>query len=316
MNTDNQHQRPRLGFIGMGGMGSRMAVRLLAAGYELTTYNRTRERAQPLLSAKVAATPAELAAGADIILSSVADDEAVESVMYGPDGALAAARPGAIVIEMSTVSPEVAWRLHAVGLHKGISVLDAPVSGTTSVAERGQLIIFVGGELSVYDRCKPIFEVLGKTSHYMGSTGSGATMKLCANTLLGLGMQALAEAIVLGQKGGLRLERLLEALSGSAVVSPSQMSKLDNVLKGEYPPTFPLRLMYKDLRLIMSKAKKLSAAMPITAAAEQMYAAEFARQSAAGHDEDFSSIVRGMEQMAKVAVHVVHQQQLGKTAVN
>lgn len=302
MTSDKQQQCPSLGFIGMGGMGSRMAVRLLAAGYDLTIYNRARERTRQLeqLSAKVAATPAELAAGVDIILSSVADDAAIESVMYGPDGVLAAARPGTIIIEMSTVSPEVSRRLHAAGLDKGISVLDAPVSGTTSVAEQGQLIIFVGGELSVYDRCKPIFDVLGKTSHYMGSTGSGATMKLCANTLLGLGMQALAEAIALGQKGGLRLERLLEALSGSAVVSPSQKSKLDNVLKGVYPPAFPLRLMYKDLGLILNMAQGLSAVMPITAAAEQVYAAEFTRQSAVGKDEDFSSIVRAMGQMVKV----------------
>jgi 3-hydroxyisobutyrate dehydrogenase len=302
MITDIQQQHPRLGFIGMGSMGSRMAGRLLATGYDLTIYNRARERTQPLeqLSAKVAATPAELAAGVDIIFSSVADNAAVENVMMGSDGVLAGARPGTIIIEMSTVSPEVSRWLHAAGLHKGISVLDAPVSGTTSVAEQGQLVIFVGGELSVFSRCKTILDVLSKTSHYMGPAGSGATMKLCANTLLALGMQALAEAVMLGQKGGLRLERLLEALCGSAVVSASQKSKLDNILKGVYPPAFPLRLMHKDLKLILNMAMDLSAAMPITTAAEQVYAVEFARQSAAGQDEDFSSIVRAMEQMVKV----------------
>jgi 3-hydroxyisobutyrate dehydrogenase-like beta-hydroxyacid dehydrogenase len=142
--------------------------------------------------------------------------------------------------------------------------------------------------------------VLGKTSVYMGPAGSGATMKLCANTLLGLGMQALAEAVTLGLKAGLQRERLLEVLGGTAVVSPSQKSKLENVLKGVYPPAFPLRLMNKDLRLILNTAMDVSAAMPITAAAEQVYAGEFARQSATGRDEDFSSVVRAMEQMVTV----------------
>jgi 3-hydroxyisobutyrate dehydrogenase-like beta-hydroxyacid dehydrogenase len=302
MSSDNQQQRPRLGFIGVGGMGSRMAGRLLAAGYDLTIYNRARERTELLeqRGARVAATPAELALGVDIVLSSVADNAAVENVMSGSDGALAAARPGTIFIEMSTVSPAVSRRLHEAGRRKGLSVLDAPVSGTTSVAEQGQLIIFVGGDQSVYDRCKPILDVLGKTSFYMGSAGSGATMKLCANTMLGLGMVALAEAVALGLKAGLRRERLLEVLGGTAVISPSQRSKLENVLKGEYPPAFPLRLMHKDFRLILDAAEDLSAAMPITAAAEQVYAVEVARQSAAGHDEDFSSVVRAMEQMVKL----------------
>jgi len=302
MTTDNQQQRPRLGFIGMGGMGSRMAGRLLTAGYDLTIYNRARERTQLLAQrgARVAATPAELAVSVDIVLSSLADNAAVENVITGSDGALAAARSGTIFIEMSTVSPAVSRRLYETGRRKGVSVLDAPVSGTTSVAEQGQLIIFVGGEQSVYNRCKPILDVLGKTSFYMGPDGSGTTMKLCANTMLGLGMQALAEAVTLGLKGGLQRERLLDVLGGTTVVSPSQRSKLENVLKGVYPPAFPLRLMYKDFRLILNTAMDVSAAMPITAAAEQVYAVEFARQSAAGHDEDFSSVVRAMEQMVKV----------------
>jgi 3-hydroxyisobutyrate dehydrogenase len=302
MTTGNPQQRPRLGFIGMGGMGSRMAGRLINAGYDLTIYNRARERTQFFeeRGAKVAATPAELTVGVDIVLSSVADDAAVENVMTGSDGALDAARPGTTFIEMSTVSPAVSRRLYETGRRKGVFVLDAPVSGTTSVAEQGQLFIFVGGEQSVYDRCKTILSVLGKTSVYVGPAGSGATMKLCANTLLGLGMQALAEAVALGLKAGLKRERLLEVLGATAVVSPSQKSKLENVLKGVYPPAFPLRLMNKDLRLILNTAMDVSAAMPITAVAEQVYAGEFARQSATGRDEDFSSVVRAMEQMVTV----------------
>jgi 3-hydroxyisobutyrate dehydrogenase-like beta-hydroxyacid dehydrogenase len=294
-------EKPRLGFIGMGGMGSRMAARLLATGYAVTVYNRHRERALLLekQGAKFAPGPHELAANADIVLSSLADDDAVENVMLSPGGALAGARPGAVFIEMSTVSPSLSRRMHALAHEKGVFVLDAPVSGTTTVAEKGELVIFVGGDKAVYERCLPILQALGRAAHYMGPAGSGATMKLCANTLLGLGMQALAEAVAFGLKAGLERERFLEVLGTTAVVSPSQKSKLDNVLHEAYPPAFPLRLMFKDYRLILDTAMDLPAAMPASAVAAQVSAAELARQSAAGRDEDFSSVVRAMELTSK-----------------
>jgi 3-hydroxyisobutyrate dehydrogenase-like beta-hydroxyacid dehydrogenase len=189
--------------------------------------------------------------------------------------------------------------MHDLAHQGGVFVLDAPVSGTTTVAEQGELVIFVGGDEAAYDRCLPVLQVLARAAHYMGPAGSGATMKLCANTLLGLGMQALAEAVAFGLKAGLQRERLLEVLAATAVVSPSQKSKLGNVLNEAYPPAFPLRLMLKDYRLILDTAMGLPAAMPATAAAEQVSAAEFARQSAAGRDEDFSSVVRTMERVSE-----------------
>jgi 3-hydroxyisobutyrate dehydrogenase-like beta-hydroxyacid dehydrogenase len=276
-----------------------MASRLLEAGYSLTIYNRARDRTRALeqRGAKVAERPAMLAAHSDIVFSSVADDAAVESVMLGQGGALTAARPGTIFIEMSTVSPATSRRLNEAAREKEIALLDAPVSGTTSTAEQGQLVIFVGGEKSVYETCKPILSVLGRESFYMGPSGAGAMMKLCVNTLLGVGMQALAEALAFGLKGGLERERLLEVIGKTAVVSPSQISKLRNVSSGAYPPAFPLRLMFKDFGLVVDTAMHLSAVMPSTAAAQQMCAVEFARQSAAHRDEDFSSIIRTMEQI-------------------
>jgi 3-hydroxyisobutyrate dehydrogenase len=203
MAMDKQQSSARLGFIGMDAMGSRMAGRLLAAGYDLTVYNLyNREWGHTSMleqrGAKVAATPRELASRADIILSSVssvADDAAVENVMTGSDGVLTAARLGTTFIEMSTISLTTSRRLYEVALGKGVSVLDSPVSGSTPQAEQGQLVIFVGGEKTVYDRCQPILGVLARESFYMGPSGSEVTMKLCVNTLLGLGMQALAEAI-------------------------------------------------------------------------------------------------------------------------
>jgi 3-hydroxyisobutyrate dehydrogenase-like beta-hydroxyacid dehydrogenase len=257
-----------------------MAARLLAAGYDVTIYNRHRERTRSLEDhgAKVATAPRELAAHADIVLSSLADDAAVETMMLSPGGALAGARPGTVLIEMSTVSPSFSRNLHDSAREKRVSVLDAPVSGTTTVAEKGELVIFVGGDKVAYERCLPVLQVLARETHYMGPAGSGATMKLCANTLLGLGMQALAEAVAFGLKAGLQRGRLLDVLGATAVVSPSQKSKLANVLNEAYPPAFPLRLMVKDYRLIVDTAMSLRVVMPATAAARQVSAVEFARQ--------------------------------------
>jgi len=293
----------RVGFIGLGAMGTRMAGRLLAAHHDVVVYNRTPERTRPLeqRGAKVAATPKELAAGVEIVFSSVANDAALEQVMFGPDGALAGTRAGTTVVEMSTVNPRTSRRLHEAARGKGVSVLDAPVSGSTVQAEQGQLVIFVGGEEDVYQRCQPILAVLGSKTFYLGPSGAGATMKLCVNTLLGLGVQALAEAVALGVKAGLPRERFLQVLGETAVVSPSQKAKLENVRKDEYPPAFALRLMFKDFGLIVETAMELSVPMPATAAAVQVAAAEHARQLAAHIDEDFSAVVRAMERLAGVA---------------
>jgi 3-hydroxyisobutyrate dehydrogenase-like beta-hydroxyacid dehydrogenase len=293
----------RIGFIGLGAMGSRMAGRLLAAGHDLVVYDRLREATRPLeqRGATVAAGSKQVAAGSDIVFSSVTNDAALEQVMFGPDGALAGARPGTIVIDMSTVSPRMSRRLHDAARGNGLAVLDAPVSGSTPQAEQGQLVIFVGGEEGVYQKCQPMLAVLGSKTLYLGPSGSGTTMKLCVNTLLGLGVQALAEAIALGEKGGLARERFLQVLGETAVVSPSQKSKLENARKDEYPAAFPLRLMLKDFGLILETATELSVPMPATEAASRVAAAEHARQLATHSDDDFSVVVRAMERWAGVA---------------
>ncbi len=302
MATTNRRTRPRLGFIGLGAMGSRMAGRLLAAGYDLTVFNRKRERTRPLEArgARVAPTPGGVARDAEVVLVSVSDDAAAESVIAGPDGALSAARPGDLLINTSTVSPGLSRRLSEAALTKGAFVLDAPVSGSTPQAEEGQLVIVVGGEQAAYEQYRPILAVLGRESFYIGPASSGSTMKLCVNALLGLGVQELAEAIALGMKGGLERDRLLDVLGSTVVLSASQRSKLENVRKDAYPPTFPLRLMLKDFRLILDTARSLSVEMPSTAAAQQVCAAEASRQRASSRDEDFSSVVRAMLEIAPV----------------
>jgi 3-hydroxyisobutyrate dehydrogenase-like beta-hydroxyacid dehydrogenase len=299
MPDNDPGSKPRLGFIGLGGMGGRMARRLLDAGYDLTVHDRIREHALPLEQggARFAQTPKQVAAAVNVVLSSLTDDDALEEVMFGPEGALAGARPGTTFIEMSTVSPRASGRLHEAATTGVLAVLDAPVSGSTPQAEEGQLVILVGGTEEVYRKFLPILHVLGRQSFYMGPAGSGTATKLCLNTLLGVGIQALAEAIALGLRSGLDNQRLLQVLGETAVLSPSQKSKLEHARTGEYPATFPLRLMYKDFSLIAQRALELSVAMPSTAAAAQVCAVEHARHEARG-DEDFSAVIRTAQQMA------------------
>src|SRR5216684_4313285 len=248
MTTKGNNMKQRIGFIGMGHMGSHMAQRLLEAGYQLAIYDRTPERAQEVAQqrATVARTPRELAAQCEVLMVCVTDDEAQQSVMFGQDGALAGVHGGSMIIDLSTVSPGASRRLYQAAKQQGVSMIDAAVSGSVPQVEQGSLVIFVGGEQETYQQCKPILDVLGKSSSYMGASGMGTTMKLVVNTLLGLGMQALAEAIVLGEKAGIEREQLIDVLKQTAVVSPRQQADLEHARQREYPADFALALMYKD----------------------------------------------------------------------
>src|SRR6266576_3059972 len=301
MNRESDHLKPSLGFIGMGHMGSHMAQKLLDAGYQLTVYDRTKQKAKALgqRGAQVAQTPKDLAANCQVVMACVTDDEAQQDVMFGPDGALAGVHGGSVIIDLSTVSPDASRRLYQAAKEKGVPMIDAAVSGSVPQVDQGSLVIFVGGEQKTYQQCKPILDVLGKNSYYMGASSMGTTMKLVVNTLLGLGMQALAEAIALGEKAGLEKGLLLDVLGQTTVLTPGQKSKLENVKREEYPTNFALSLMHKDFRLVLSQAYDLSVSMPATAAAQQMYTAAMAK----GMDEDFSIMIKFMEQLAGLSTH-------------
>jgi 3-hydroxyisobutyrate dehydrogenase-like beta-hydroxyacid dehydrogenase len=280
----------KLGFIGMGHMGSHMAARLRGAGYPVSVYDRSKEKSQ-------AESPRDLAAQSEVVLISVTDDAAVEEVMFGPDGALAGLREGSRIIDLSTVSPRSSRRLYDAAREKGAAMIDAAVSGSVPQVDEGSLVIFVGGDQETYQQCRSVLEILGQHIFYMGSSGMGTTMKLVVNTLLGLGMQALAEAIALGEKAGLQKDLLLDVLEQTAVVSPSQKSKLANVKSEKYSTLFALSLMHKDLGLVMRQAAEIGVSMPATAAAEQMYTAAMVT----GSDEDFSVVIRFMQELAGVS---------------
>ncbi len=295
--TQQEPSKPAIGFIGMGHMGSHMASRLIQAGYPLTVYDRTREKAQAIAGATVAETPKAAAAHSEVVISIVTDDAALEEVMFDTNGVLAGTRAGSVIIDMSTVSPHASRRLFQKARAKGVAMLDAAVSGSVPQVEQGSLLIFVGGEHETYERCQPILGILGQSSFYMGQSGMGTTMKLVVNTLLGLEMQALAEGIALGEKAGLEKEVLLDVLGQTAVLTAGQKAKLDNVRRERYPTQFALSLQHKDLRLILSEADEVSVPMPATAAAQQMYPAALAK----GMDEDFSILIKFMEQLGGVS---------------
>jgi 3-hydroxyisobutyrate dehydrogenase-like beta-hydroxyacid dehydrogenase len=288
----------RIGFIGVGNMGSRMARRLLDRGYAVTVYNRTATKVEPLRAAgaSLADGPTAVAERSDVVLYSLADDTAVREVVLGVQGLLAGARRGMVFVDLSTVLPETSRMIAAAAEAKGITVLDAPVSGSTAQVEQGTLVIFVGGDQAVYtDHAASILETLGHHI-YIGPSGAGAAMKLVTNTLLGLGMEALAEATTLGRKAGLDTRVMLDVLSQTAVVSASQRSKFDNIIRGEYPPAFALRLMFKDFGLILRFAESLSVTTPAVAAARQMEMIELARNGQ--RDEDFSVVIRTVQRLS------------------
>jgi len=291
-------ENTRLGFIGIGNMGSRMAKRLVDHGYQLVAYNRSREAAEALVKygAKVADSIAELAAEADVVLSSLANDEAVKSVYTDQEGVFAHLRRGSAVIEMSTVLPATSRQLDKLSREAGVTFLDSPVSGSTPAAEQGTLTLFCGGDEKLFQAAQPIFSSIAGQYFYLGGSGSGTAMKLVANTLLGVGMQAIAESIALGQKEGLDRHRLLEVLSHTAVIAPAHLGKLSRADVGDYSAQFAIRLMNKDFRLVLETAAAAKVPMPATAAAFQMNVAEFAE----GKEEDFSAVIPLMERLARV----------------
>jgi 3-hydroxyisobutyrate dehydrogenase-like beta-hydroxyacid dehydrogenase len=263
----------------------------------LIVYNRDRSKAEELTSqgAELAASPSELAAAADVIFSCLSDEAAIRSVYFGADGVLHSAKPGAHIVEMSTVAPETSIDLFRAGRDCGISVSDVAISGSTPAAESGSLTLFGGGDREAFDLIAPIFPAIAKQWFYMGPNGSGAAMKLVVNALLGVGMQAIAEAIAFGGQLGLSRDLLFDTLTRTAVVAPAHLGKLATAKRNDYTAQFPLRLMRKDFDLILSKTADLRVEMPATVAARERNAVEAAQSG----DEDFSAVIRLMEELTE-----------------
>jgi 3-hydroxyisobutyrate dehydrogenase-like beta-hydroxyacid dehydrogenase len=282
-----------LAFIGLGNMGSRVAKRLLAAGYTVSVFDRDPSRSEALKQngAKPVVSVAELAKSVNVFLSCLTDDQAVRDVYYGPAGVLANASEGLVILEMSTVSPATSRELANKASDLGVQMLDVAISGSTPAAEAGTLFLLAGGNPDFFQAARPIFQAIASKYFHLGPSGAGTTMKLVVNAILGIGMQAIAEAAALGEKAGLSRDVLLEVLAQTAVVAPAHAGKLSRAARGDYSPQFPLPLMNKDFSLILQLAAGVDAVMPATSAAFQINS----EAMAADADQDFSVVMKVME---------------------
>jgi 3-hydroxyisobutyrate dehydrogenase len=256
--------KPRIAFLGLGIMGLPMAGHLLKAGFPLTVYNRTASRASDLVQAgaRQAATPAEAAPGADFVISIVTDGPDVEQVLLGPDGAVHGAQPGAVFIDMSTISPETARNLaDRLSLHQ-IEFLDAPVSGGDVGARNATLTIMAGGKQDVFERSRPVFEVLGKRLTHVGPAGAGQVVKACNQVVTAVNLLAVCEALTLAEKNGIDQQTMIHVLAGGASQSWSLENMGPRIAKGDFTPGFMVKLLQKDLNIVLSLARRHGLALP------------------------------------------------------
>src|SRR5208282_6619079 len=290
--------KPTIGFIGLGLMGKPMAQNLLHAGFPLVVWNRTKAKADGLVrgGAKLAADPREAAAQADVLITIVSDPDALEEVLFGKTGALAHLRSGSTLVDSSTVSPDMARRVAAACAERGVEFLDAPVTGGTWGAEKGELVFMVGGKAETLERVKPVLEAMGKRFILLGPNGAGQTVKLGMNLLLALQVDAFAEALALVTAAGVPADRLMEVFQSSMARSGVLDVKAPMMVKGEFPASFPLRLMHKDVRLALELAREKGVTLPCGTAAYATYSAVKKAADAAHEDPDFSAVARFWKQ--------------------
>ena len=265
--------RPQIGFIGLGIMGGPMARNLLSAGYRVHAYNRTRARAETLerAGARTADSPADAAREADIVITMLTDSPDVVEVVTGPQGILEGARPGTVLIDMTTISPATTRQLAARLEAAGLEMLDAPVSGGDVGARAATLTIMVGGKREVFERCRPVLERLGRRVTYLGPHGAGQATKLCNQILCAVHMLALCEALSLAARSGLPLDAVHEVLKTGAGSSWALEQLGPKILAGDHAPAFMIDLIAKDLRLVMETAEELRLPLAGTALAAQYF---------------------------------------------
>ena len=282
----------KIAFLGMGVMGYPMAGHIAAAGHDVTVYNRTTAKAEAWAAqhgGRHAATPAAAASGADFVFCCVGDDPDVLSVALGDDGAIPAMQQGAVFIDNSTVSADVARQLYTAGSAAGVMTLDAPVSGGQAGAEKGQLTVMVGGDAAGFDAALPVMQCYGARVVHMGAAGQGQQAKMVNQICIAGLVQSLSEGLNFAIEAGLDTEKLLEAISGGAAQSWQMVNRGHTMVKGEFDFGFAVDWMRKDLRICIEEAKHNGAPLPVT----KMVAGYYAELSAVGHGRnDTSSLIR------------------------
>jgi 3-hydroxyisobutyrate dehydrogenase-like beta-hydroxyacid dehydrogenase len=259
----------RIAFLGLGIMGRPMASRLVGAGHEVSVWNRTAR--QHVDGATTAVSPADAAKEAEVVWICVADTNAVERVIFGEDGALQSLREGAIIVDSSTISPSATVRFAERANERGVHWVDAPITGSKIGAENGQLIFIVGGATEPVQYLDPLFKAMGKLVLHIGSTGKGQSAKLGMNLMIALIYEGFAEAFVLSRKLGVEPQKMVELIQASMVRSGVVDYKAPFVLRHDYSPNFPLRLMHKDIHLMLDMAKESRVKLPALETVDEIY---------------------------------------------
>jgi len=287
----------RVAFLGLGIMGRSMASNLVKAGHELTVWNRS--SGKDVEGARSTASPAEAAAGAEVIWMCVSDTQAVESLLFGPLGVEQSLTRGMVLVDSSTISPSATRKFAERVRPKGVDYVDAPMTGSKAAAESGTLIFMVGGEETAIEKLKPLFAAMGKLFFRMGDTGKGQAAKLAMNLQIALIYEGFAEALTLATKLGVNAETLLPVVQASMVHSGVVEYKAPFVLKRDFTPNFPLRLMHKDIQLALEAAKEVRAKLPGLETVEEIY--EMATED--GHGNlDYAATLTLLEKWAGVEV--------------
>lgn len=274
MTTGISKENTTLGFIGLGLMGSRFLRKLNAEGWNVRGWNRSRAATVDLrkYGFQIEETLPRLVQGSDVLLSSLADDNAVRAIYLSEDGVFAHVLPETVILEMSTISPGLSALLHDEAAKHGVFLIDLPVSGSTPAVEAGTVTLFGGGRQEIFDRCVPIFESIARQWFLMGPATSGLQMKLVVNLLLGINMEAIAEVVSFGEQLGLDRNALLDVLPKTAVIAPAFSGKFLKIKAEDYSPQFPLHLMNKDLHLVQNAATRSVSALPAASATIHAFA--------------------------------------------
>ncbi len=289
----------KIAFIGMGTMGAPMALNLLKAGFTVTVHNRTREKEVVVAAAGAqrASSPAAAVEGAEIIITCVCDSPDVKGILLGKNGVIQGARSGALVIDMSTISPSVTREIADALIAKGIRMLDAPVSGGSEGAQQGTLSIMIGGDSGDVAEATPVLEAMGKTIAHIGPIGSGQLTKAINQVVVAGTYWSVAEGIALGLKAGLDMESVVSAVGGGAAGSWVMDNRAGNMIKNEYPLGFKVELHRKDLNIALGVARELGVPLPVAAFVEQVENGLIAR----GHArEDISAIARTVREQSGI----------------
>jgi 3-hydroxyisobutyrate dehydrogenase len=295
--ADPSPERGRVAFLGLGTMGAAMAANLARAGFEVTGWNRTPGRAAELadLGVEMAASPADAVADSPIVVICVSDTPDVEAVLFGPDGVVAGARPGTLIIDCSTIAPSGSWDFAARLKEHGLAMVDAPVSGGSEGAKNATLTIFVGGDAADVERARSVLSAMGRTITHVGPIGAGQAVKAVNQVILAGTYLGVAEGIVLAIKAGLDVTQVVDALGGGAAQSWVLANRSGRMLDNDYPLGFKVVLHRKDLGIALDLAAQLGATLPVSALAAQLETGLIA----GGHgDDDMSALARAIRMLS------------------